>query len=74
MNKTGHDAVGSTAPDDKTFSTLQAKFALLGHTLTASTTAGRTLYTVSRWGQSRVFSHLHDVDAFLRQVGGAHGV
>ena len=63
-----------SAHADKAFSTLQAKFALLGHTLTASDQAGRILYTVSRWGQSRVFSHLHDVDAFLRQVGGAHGV
>ena len=58
---------------DKQFATLKAKFALLGHTLQASTRVddGRVTYTVSRWGQSRCFTSTHDVQAFLAQIGGA---
>lgn len=61
----------SSAADDKVVATLQARFALLGHALTVEERSGRTIYTVSRWGQARVFSHLHDVQAFLTQIGGA---
>ena len=56
---------------EKQFSTTQAHFALKGHTLKQDTSDGKTIYTVSRWGQSRVFSHLHDVQGFLAQIGGA---
>lgn len=55
---------------DKRFATLTAEFALRGHTLQALSSEGRTLYVVSRWGQSRTFSHPNRVEAFLRQVGG----
>ena len=59
-------------PADKSFATMQAAFALRGHSLTRSRRAddGRITYTVSRWGQSRAFSHWHDVCALLVQIGG----
>ena len=62
----------STTTDNIHTATLKAKFALLGHTLQASTRAddGRVTYTVSRWGQSRCFTSTHDVQAFLAQIGG----
>ena len=58
----------------KQIATLRAQFALLGHTLQTSKRAddGRVTYAVSRWGQSRCFSHVHDLQAFLVQLGGAH--
>ena len=57
----------------KQIATLQAQFALLGHTLQTSKRAddGRETFLVSNWGQSRCFTHLHDVQAFLNQIGGA---
>lgn len=57
----------------KPYSTLQAQFALLGHTLQHNRRAidGRVMFIVSRWNQARCFSHLHDVRAFLTQIGGA---
>ena len=61
------------APDDKTFHTIAAKFALKGHALHRSVRAddGRVTYTASRWNQSRTFSYGGDVLAFLTQIGGA---
>lgn len=54
----------------KRLATLTAEFALRGHTLQALSREGRTLYVVSRCGQSSAFSHVNDVEAFLRQLGG----
>lgn len=56
----------------KLIATLQAQFALHGHTLQTSKRAddGRVTYTVSRWGQSRCFTSTHDLQAFLAQIGG----
>jgi len=53
------------------FHAIAAKFALAGHVLQRHTRAGddRITYTVSRWDQSRMFSHWHDVLAFLTQIG-----
>ncbi|MNK59153.1 hypothetical protein D3C87_782530 [compost metagenome] len=62
------DAVSNTG---KAVATLKAQFALSGHALEVQHRAGRTLYNVSRCGQSRTFTHLHDVEAFRRQLGGA---
>ena len=58
----------------KQIATLQAQFALQGHTLQTSIRAddARVIYVVSRWGQSRNFTHVHDLQAFLTQIGGAH--
>lgn len=60
-------------PDDKTLATIAAQFALKGHALHRNVRAddGRATFTVSRWNQSRVFGHWHDVLAFLTQIGGA---
>ena len=57
----------------KDYSTLQAKFALLGHTLHHNRRAddGRSTFVVERWGQARYFTDLHSVNAFLTQIGGA---
>lgn len=62
--------IGKAADMDKAFATLRAKFALLGHTLTVEQRGGQTIYIVGRWGQSRVFAHLHDLRAFYTQIGG----
>lgn len=64
---------GQAAPDEKQFPTIAAKFAMKGHALHRSVRAddGRVTFTVSRWNQSRVFAHWHDVLAFLTQIGGA---
>lgn len=65
--------VASSEIDSKTYQTLQANFALLGHVLQHNRRAddGRCTYIIQRWGQARYFSHLHDVTAFLVQIGGA---
>ena len=65
----------STTPDDKTFHTIAAKFALKGHALHRTVRAddGRVTFICSRWGQSRVFAHWNDALAFLAQIGGANG-
>ena len=58
--------------EGKAFTTLAARFALAGHTLTRSNRAdGAVLYYAGRWGLSRA---LHDLDAaaqFLTQIGGS---
>ncbi len=60
------------APDDKTMGTAMAQFALKGHALRVIARAdGTTSYVVSRWTQSRHFTHWADVQAFLVQIGGA---
>ena len=64
--------IGET-PDDKTFHTIAAKFAMKGHALNRTVRAddGRVTFTASRWNQSRAFTHWNDVLAFLTQIGGA---
>ena len=56
----------------KEFSTVQAKFALLGRALEKLTSAdkGSISYEVSNWGQSRAFADLGEVNAFLILIGG----
>ena len=73
MNTTYGATPAPGVPDDKTLATIAAAFALKGHTLRTTTRAddGRITYTVSRWGQSRAFTHWNDVTTFLVQVGGA---
>lgn len=70
MNKTGHDAVSSTAPNDKAFATLQAQFALKGHQLTRTAGPKPELF-VTRWGMSKHVVDLDDARAFLEKIGGA---
>ena len=74
MTITQHGATPAPGvPDDKTFHTIAAKFALRGHALHRTVRAddGRVTFTVSRWNQSRAFTHWNDVLAFLTVVGGA---
>ena len=77
MNTTHGTTPAPGVPDTpdgtgKTLATVAAAFALKGHALRTTTRAddGRITYTVSRWDQSRVFTHWNDVLAFLTQVGG----
>lgn len=58
-------------PSEKAFATVAAKFALRGHTLSEKVHhgTGLRLWEVSRWGQTRVFSHWFDVASFLTQIG-----
>ena len=73
MTITQHGATPAPGvPDDKTFHTIAAKFALRGHALHRTVRAddGRVTFTVSRWNQSRAFTHWNDVLAFLTQIGG----
>ena len=74
MTITQHGATPAPGvPDDKTLHTIAAKFALRGHALHRTVRAddGRVTFTVSRWNQSRAFTHWNDVLAFLTVVGGA---
>ena len=76
MTITQHGATPAPGvPDEKTFATTAAKFALRGHALHRTVRAddGRVTFICSRWGQSRVFAHWNDVYAFLAQIGGANG-
>ena len=64
--------VSQESQDDKTVATLKAKFALAGHELIVVRMAdGRRYFEVRRWGQARMFSSIHGVEGFLRQIGGA---
>jgi len=66
--------VACAKKNDKTYSTLQAKFALQGHALSHSLQSeiDQSTYIVERWGQARFFSNLQDVTAFLTQIGGSN--
>ena len=71
QESTTNPIIGAAPIDDKTVANLRAQFALKGHCMTVSRNRdGRVVYAVSRWGQSRFFSHQHDVIAFLRQISG----
>jgi hypothetical protein len=62
--------------DVKEFATLQARFARLGRELTRCHRAhdGRVTFAVTRWGESRYFSSLGDVQMHLHTVRRAsHG-
>jgi hypothetical protein len=65
--------VAPSAITAKDFATVAAKFAIKGHALQSNSRAddGRVTFVVSRWNQSRSFTHWNDVRAFLAQIGGA---
>ncbi|MGJ7486898.1 hypothetical protein ACSFA2_16680 [Variovorax sp. LT2P21] len=60
-----------TTFEHKYISTLRAQFARAGHELQIVQKGEVTYYEVRRWGQSRTFSTLHDLQGFLNQIGGA---
>ena len=56
---------------DKLFSSLQAAYALRGHTLNRTTSEnGTSSYWAERWGLVRYLPTLHDAALFLAQIGG----
>ena len=68
------DGTKHTADHDenKLFSTLQAKFALAGHTLYRTINPdGSVLYLAGKWGYFREIKGLEAVAAFLAMIGGA---
>lgn len=75
LTKSNTPTVSPATNLGKQYATLQAQFALLGHSLQHTRRAddGRPTFIVSRWNQSRFFSHLNDVRAFLTQIGGCNG-
>lgn len=70
MITTSHDT------EAKRFATLQAQFALAGHTLHQSGPGdgpGPVSYLTERWGVARHLPTLEDADRFLVQAGGGPG-
>ncbi len=56
----------------KALATLQAEFALAGHTMSWCAAAGGAVaILVSRWVFTREFDSIEQARAFLRQIGGA---
>lgn len=57
--------------DEKTYSTLCAQFAIIGHVLARTIDHnGVTIYFVSKWGYGRLLTTISDVQRFLAHVGG----
>lgn len=55
-------------PDEKTFATIAAKYALLGYAAHKLADGG---YVVTRWSMSRYFPDVAALSAFLAVIGGA---
>ena len=74
QNTENGSIVAPTVTAAKDFATITAKLALKGHALQRNVSANDGLVTfvvVSRWGQSRSFTHWNNVCAFLAtQIGG----
>lgn len=73
-SQTHHTAIlGTREADRKEYGTLQAEFALQGYTLNRSHRAhdGLISYAATRNGQSRYFTHLHDLQAFYTAAAAA---
>lgn len=61
----------TTAPQDKTYWTMRAAFALKGYALYRSNSAdGPVTYWVERWGSKQSFRSIEDASQFLDQIGG----
>jgi hypothetical protein len=73
---TNTEILSDTHSDDKKFSAILARFATLGHNLQVirSSVDGKRRYIVSRWSHTRVFDDIADLEKFLVQIGGAHGI
>lgn len=59
-------------PEEKSFATLRAKFALRGHRLERAFHGDNKepTYYAERWGMVRWLPTLHDAAMFLAQIGG----
>ena len=70
---TKHGLNNTAVTDEcKSFATLQAKFALLGHTLHSSVNADATIvFLAGRWGYFKELKNLEAATAFLIFIGGA---
>lgn len=56
---------------EKEFTTWQARFAMVGNTLTRSNPDdGAVTYFVSRWGMAKEIHTATDLQAFFLQLGG----
>lgn len=66
------EILGNISP--KEFATLRAEFALMGRTFTRcrQIPGGRVVYAVVRSGESRYFTHSHDLRAYLTQIQSAN--
>ena len=65
--------VPTAASGGKAFTTLAARFALAGHTLTRSNPAdGAVMYYAGRWGLSRALPNLEAAAQFLAVIGGVN--
>ncbi len=64
----------ANSPDaGKAFTSLAARYALAGHTLTHSNPAdGAAMYYAGRWGLSRALPDLQAAAHFLTQIGGGN--
>ena len=65
----------NTTTTDKRFATLQAQYAMTGHTLHQSNNSEEhapASYMAVRWGLVRYLPTLEDAERFLIQIGGAH--
>jgi hypothetical protein len=70
-SQTNHTSIlGTREADRKEYGTLQAGFALQGYTLNRSHRAhdDQICYAATRNGQSRYFTHLHDLQSFYTAV------
>jgi hypothetical protein len=70
--KTHGATPGQATPENSEFHATVVAFAKQGHMLQRQIRADdkHVSFIVSRWDQSRAFSHWHDVQAFLSQIGG----
>ena len=67
-----HGNASADHDENKAFATLQAKFAIVGHTLYRTVNPdGSILYLAGKWGYFREIKGLQAVAAFLAMIGGS---
>jgi len=65
------DTQSTATVRDKQFETIRARCALAGYALMVIGQNGLSVYVVSRWGMSKDFTDLAEVEKFLHEVGAA---
>lgn len=72
IQKTCNPILSADPDPSKKISNLRALFAMCGFSFeVASLHDSEPTFWVSRWDCSRPFESIHDVQCFLRQIGGA---